>query len=87
MAASFAALRVASPASTSRRAPGRHVAAARHVAASAGTMSPPMKASEAEQLAPKVAIPAHPTYSIADAVKLALEEDIADVGDISSLST
>ena len=34
-----------------------------------------------------IAPPAHPTYSIADAIKLALEEDIADVGDISSLST
>ena len=26
-------------------------------------------------------------YVIADAIKLALEEDIADIGDISSLST
>ena len=29
----------------------------------------------------------HPTYSIAEAIRAALEEDIADVGDISCLST
>jgi len=56
--------------------------------ASAATAPPAMmKASDAAKLAPRVAVPSHPTYSIADAIKLALDEDIADVGDISSLST
>ncbi len=50
-------------------------------------MSAPMKAGEAAALPYTIAPPAHPTYSIADAIKLALEEDIADIGDISSLST
>ena len=50
-------------------------------------MSAPMSAGEAAALSYTIAPPAHPTYSIADAIKLALEEDIADVGDISSLST
>ena len=74
---------------TSRRsAPRRATTTTTRVTASAaGTMSAPMKVSEAAKLAPSVAVPAHPTYSIADAIKLALEEDIADVGDISSLST
>jgi hypothetical protein len=82
--AAGAALRVAAPAnSTSRRAPRRAV----HTRAAAVTMSAPMKVSEACKLAPTVAVPAHPTYSIADAIALALEEDVADVGDISSLST
>lgn len=84
------ALRVAAPpvCTSGRFAPRRVVhARATPVVAAAGTMSPPMKVSEAAKLAPTVAVPAHPTYSIADAIKLALEEDIADVGDISSLST
>jgi len=51
------------------------------------TMSVPMKVSEACKLAPKIAMPHHPTYSVADAIRVALEEDVADVGDISSLST
>ena len=59
----------------------------RAVRASASTMSAPMKVSEAAEQAPAIPPPAHPTYSIADAIRLALEEDIADVGDISSLST
>ena len=49
--------------------------------------SAPRSAGEAATLPYTIAPPAHPTYSIADAIKLALEEDIADVGDISSLST
>ena len=91
-ATACATLRVASaPVFTSRRvvaAPRRAIhTRATTASASAGTMSAPMKVSEACKLAPTVAVPAHPTYSIADAIKLALEEDIADVGDISSLST
>ena len=94
-ATACATLRVASaPVVTSRRvvaAPGRAIhtraTTTTTASASAGTMSAPMKVSEACKLAPTVAVPAHPTYSIADAIKLALEEDIADVGDISSLST
>lgn len=85
-----AALRVAAPSvCTSRRFTPRRIIHTRATtaAAAAGTMSPPMKVSEAAKLAPTVAVPAHPTYSLADAIKLALEEDIADVGDISSLST
>ena len=57
------------------------------VRAAASTMSAPMKSGEAAALPYTIAPPAHPTYSIADAIKLALEEDIADIGDISSLST
>ena len=57
------------------------------IRAAASTMSAPMSAGEAAALPYTIAPPAHPTYSIADAIKLALEEDIADVGDISSLST
>ena len=75
---------------TSRRSTPRRATTTtttRVTASAAGTMSAPMKVSEAAKLAPSVAVPAHPTYSIADAIKLALEEDIADVGDISSLST
>ena len=45
------------------------------------------KVSEAATEPHAIPPPAHPTYSIADAIRLALEEDIADVGDISSLST
>ena len=65
----------------------RHRVHSRAVRASASTMSAPVKVSEAAEQAPAIPPPAHPTYSIADAIRLALEEDIADVGDISSLST
>ena len=34
-----------------------------------------------------VAMPRHPTQNVRDVVAIALEEDVADVGDVSSLST
>ena len=46
-----------------------------------------MRVADAALLPPAIAPPSHPTYSIARAIAAALEEDIADVGDISCLST
>ena len=55
--------------------------------ASAAPSSDMMRAGDAALLPPAVPAPHHPTYSIAEAIRAALEEDIADVGDISCLST
>ena len=55
--------------------------------ASAAPSSDMMRAGDAALLPPAIAAPHHPTYSIAEAIRAALEEDIADVGDISCLST
>ena len=46
-----------------------------------------MRAGDAALLPPAIAAPHHPTYSIEEAIRAALEEDIADIGDISCLST
>ena len=54
---------------------------------SAAPSSDMMRAGDAALLPPAIAAPHHPTYSIAEAIRAALEEDIADVGDISCLST
>jgi len=96
MASASAALR-ASPITTpvthktaSRRCSTRRAAVVSATAAAPATMSAPMKVSDAAKLgpsSPSFALPAHPSYSMADAIKLALEEDVADIGDISSLST
>ena len=74
----------------SRRCSTRRAAVVTAAAAPTATMSAPMKVSDAAKLgpsSPSFACPAHPSYSMADAIKLALEEDVADIGDISSLST
>ena len=36
---------------------------------------------------PTVALPYHPTQTVQNVVRIALEEDVANVGDVSSLST
>ena len=46
-----------------------------------------MRAGDAALLPPAIAAPHHPTYSIAEVIRAALEEDVADIGDISCLST
>ena len=80
MASPLIATRTTPTRVTSARAPpARRLVSARAVAM--------RKASDAALEAPPIPAPHHPTYSIEDAIKLALEEDVADVGDISSLST
>ena len=44
------------------------------------------KASDAALEAPPIPAPHHPTYSIEDAIKLALEEDVADLVAISDVN-
>ena len=51
------------------------------------SFAPAMKVKLAAELPPSIKIPFHPTYSIDRAIDAALEEDVADVGDISTLAT
>ena len=56
-------------------------------ASASAVSSDMMRVGDLALLPPTIAAPHHPTYSIADAIRTALEEDVADVGDISCLST
>ena len=89
MSSAVAPIRAFVRTTTTLKTPSARVSRAARlpIRAAASTMSARMSAGEAAALPYTIAPPAHPTYSIADAIKLALEEDIADVGDISSLST